>query len=94
MKITIIATIVALAMLPAASNATEVLVADKPVAYTDAQVIASMVGCAVLFGALASVTAGISTAVGAVAGGSVCAIATGENLIQNPGRIVGYESGA
>ena len=93
MKITTIATIVALTILPMSSNATEVLV-DTPVAYTDSQVIASMVGCAVLFGALASVTAGISTAVGAIAGGSVCAIATGENLIQNPGRIVGYESGA
>ena len=93
MKITTIATIVALTILPMASSATEVLV-DTPVAYTDSQVIASMVGCAVLFGALASVTAGISTAVGAIAGGSVCAIATGENLIQNPGRIVGYESGA
>ena len=93
MKITTIATIVALTILPMSSSATEVLV-DTPVAYTDSQVIASMVGCAVLFGALASVTAGISTAVGAVAGGSVCAIATGENLIQNPGRIVGYESGA
>ena len=93
MKITSIATIVALTVLPMASNATEVLV-DTPVAYTDSQVIASTIGCAVLFGALASVTAGISTAVGAVAGGSVCAIATGENLIQNPGRIVGYESGA
>ena len=93
MKITTIATIVALTILPMTSNATEVLV-DTPVAYTDSQVIASMVGCAVLFGALASVTAGISTAVGAIAGGSVCAIATGENLIQNPGRIVGYESGA
>ena len=93
MKITTIATIVALTILPMTSSATEVLV-DTPVAYTDSQVIASMVGCAVLFGALASVTAGISTAVGAIAGGSVCAIATGENLIQNPGRIVGYESGA
>ena len=93
MKITTLATIVALTILPMTSNATEVLV-DTPVAYTDSQVIASMVGCAVLFGALASVTAGISTAVGAIAGGSVCAIATGENLIQNPGRIVGYESGA
>ena len=93
MKITTIATIVALTILPMSSSATEVLV-DTPVAYTDSQVIASMVGCAVLFGALASVTAGISTAVGAIAGGSVCAIATGENLIQNPGRIVGYESGA
>ena len=93
MKITTIATIVALTILPMSSSATEVLV-DTPVAYTDSQVIASMIGCAVLFGALASVTAGISTAVGSVAGGSVCAIATGENLIQNPGRIVGYESGA
>ena len=93
MKITTIATIVALTILPMSSSATEVLV-DTPVAYTDSQVIASMIGCAVLFGALASVTAGISTAVGAIAGGSVCAIATGENLIQNPGRIVGYESGA
>jgi hypothetical protein len=93
MKITTITTIVALIVLPMASNATEVLV-DTPVEYTDSQVIASMIGCAVLFGALASVTAGISTAVGAIAGGSVCAIATGENLIQPTGRIVGYESGA
>jgi len=61
--------------------------------YTDEQVIVSTVGCAVLFGALAAMTSGISTAVGAVAGGSICAIGFGEDYIKRD-RIVGYESGA
>ena len=69
------------------------LVVIEPVEYTDQQVIAATVGCAVLFGALAAMTSGISTAVGAVAGGSICAIGFGEDYFQGD-RIVGYESGA
>jgi len=93
MKITTIATIVALTVLPMASNATEVLVVVEPVTYTDQQVIAATVGCAVLFGALAAMTSGVATAVGAVFGGSICAVGFGEDYFQGD-RIVGYESGA
>ena len=92
MKITTIATIVALTVLPMTSSATEVLVVE-PVAYTDQQVIAATVGCAVLFGALAAMTSGVATAVGAVFGGSICAVGFGEDYFQGD-RIVGYESGA
>jgi|SaaInlStandDraft_1057018.scaffolds.fasta_scaffold285045_1 hypothetical protein len=81
-----------LAITPLAAQADR-LVVIEPVEYTDQQVIAATVGCAVLFGALAAMTSGISTAVGAVAGGSICAIGFGEDYFQGD-RIVGYESGA
>ena len=81
-----------LAITPLAAQADR-LVVIEPVEYTDEQVIAATVGCAVLFGALAAMTSGISTAVGAVAGGSICAIGFGEDYFQGD-RIVGYESGA
>ena len=60
--------------------------------YTDEQVLVATVGCAVLFGALAAMTSGVSTAVGAVTGGSICAVGFGDNHIKRD-RIVGYESG-
>jgi len=88
---TIIA-IASLSLLPLAAQADR-LVVIEPVEYTDQQVIAATVGCAVLFGALAAMTSGVSTAVGAVAGGSICAIGFGEDYFQGD-RIVGYESGA
>lgn len=75
-----------------ATQAHTVTVKHTP--YTDEQVIVATVGCAVLFGALAAMTSGISTAVGAIAGGSVCAVGFGEDYIKHDGRIVGYESGA
>ena len=81
-----------LAITPLAAQADR-LVVIEPVEYTDQQVIAATVGCAVLFGALAAMTSGISTAVGAVAGGSICAIGFGEDYFQGD-RIVGFESGA
>lgn len=73
------------------SQAHTVIVEHRP--YTDEQVIVATVSCAVLFGALAAMTSGISTAVGAIAGGSVCAVGFGEDYMARDGRIVGYESG-
>lgn len=90
LKAAVVAT--TLALTPLAAQADRLVVVE-PIEYTDQQVIVATVGCAVLFGALAAMTSGISTAVGAVAGGSICAVGFGEDYFQGD-RIVGYESGA
>ena len=90
--------LVAALLIGTVSLTTTAAVADRLVIvehtpYTDEQVLTATVGCAVLFGALAAMTSGVSTAVGAVAGGSICAVGFGDNYIKRD-RIVGYESGA
>jgi hypothetical protein len=91
LKSILVASVLTVTSITAAQADRLVILEHTP--YTDEQVIVSTVGCAVLFGALAAMTSGISTAVGAVAGGSICAIGFGEDYIKRD-RIVGYESGA